>query len=97
MHPPVSNEATNSTINFIDFDSIVSAKIDVSEIIVRGVISLNAYPIVLLMMTDIVAIPRPLPDTMKISTNSRRRLKYWATIRVEQSRVMPTPMPTTVP
>lgn len=49
-----------------------------------------------LMNADMTAIPRPLPDTIKISTNSRRLLKYWATISVEQSRVMPTPIPVTV-
>ena len=48
------------------------------------------------MNADMTAIPRPLPDTIKISTNSRRLLKYWATISVEQSRVMPTPIPVTV-
>lgn len=42
---------------------------------------------------DITAMPIPLPDTMKISTNSRLRLKYCATINVEQSLVMPTPIP----
>jgi hypothetical protein len=51
----------------------------------------------LLMKLDIIAKPNPLPDTTKISTNSRLRLKYWATISVEQSRVMPTPTPTTAP
>jgi hypothetical protein len=48
-----------------------------------------------LMKADITAIPRPLPETMKISTNSRRLLKYCATISVEQSRVIPTPIPET--
>lgn len=47
------------------------------------------------MNDDMMAMPRPLPDTMKISTNSLRRLKYWATINVEQSRVIPTPTPIT--
>lgn len=45
------------------------------------------------MQADMTAMPSPLPATMKISTSSRRRLKYWATIRVEQSRVKPTPTP----
>lgn len=43
-----------------------------------------------LINADIKAIPAPLPDTIKISTNSRLRLKYCATINVEQSRVIPT-------
>lgn len=42
-----------------------------------------------LINADIKAIPAPLPDTIKISTNSRLRLKYCATINVEQSRVIP--------
>jgi hypothetical protein len=46
-----------------------------------------------LMKLDMTAMPMPLPDTMNISTNSRLRLKYCATISVEQSRVMPTPIP----
>lgn len=50
-----------------------------------------------LINADITAIPKPLPLTINISTNSLRRLKYWATINVEQSRVIPTPTPTTVP
>lgn len=50
-----------------------------------------------LINADIIAIPSPLPDTMNISTNSLRLLKYWATISVEQSLVMPTPTPTTAP
>lgn len=53
--------------------------------------------IALLMNADIIEMPSPLPDTMNISTNSRRRLKYWATMSVEQSRVIPTPTPTTPP
>lgn len=51
----------------------------------------------LLMNADITTMPNPLPDTIKISTNSRFRLKYCATINVEQSRLIPTPTPTTVP
>jgi len=46
-----------------------------------------------LMKLDITAMPIPLPETMNISTNSRFRLKYCATISVEQSLVMPTPIP----
>ena len=42
-----------------------------------------------LINVDIKAIPAPLPDTIKISTNSRLRLKYCAHINVEQSRVIP--------
>lgn len=42
-----------------------------------------------LINVDIKAIPAPLPDTIKISTNSRLRLKYCAHISVEQSRVIP--------
>ena len=38
-------------------------------------------------------IPRPLPDTINISTNSRLLLKYCATISVEQSLVKLTPTP----
>lgn len=45
------------------------------------------------MKVDMTAMPSPLPDTINISTNSRLRLKYCATIRVEQSLVMPTPIP----
>lgn len=55
------------------------------------------YLIAPFINADITAIPNPLPLTIKISTNSRRLLKYWATIKVEQSRVIPTPTPTTVP
>lgn len=46
---------------------------------------------------DITNIPEPLPDTIKISTKSRLFLKYCATISVEQSLVIPTPMPTIIP
>jgi hypothetical protein len=35
-----------------------------------------AYLIAVLMKTDIVAMPSPLPDTKKISTNSLFLLKY---------------------
>lgn len=52
-----------------------------------------AYLIAVLMKTDIVAMPSPLPDTKKISTNSLFLLKYWPTIRVAGSRVMATPTP----
>lgn len=45
------------------------------------------------MNADMTAMPSPLPDTMKISTNSRLLLKYCATINVEQSLVRPTPTP----
>lgn len=55
------------------------------------------YLIAPLMKVDITAMPKPLPLTMNISTSSRLLLKYWATISVEQSRVNPTPTPTTVP
>lgn len=60
----------------------------------------NLHPtasMALLINVDITTMPNPLPDTIKISTNSRFRLKYCATIKVEQSRVIPTPTPTTVP
>lgn len=53
------------------------------------------YLIAPLMKLDMTAMPIPLPDTMNISTNSRFRLKYCATISVEQSLVMPTPIPET--
>lgn len=56
-----------------------------------------SYLIAPLMKVDMTAMPSPLPLTMKISTSSRRLLKYCATISVEQSRVRPTPTPTTVP
>jgi hypothetical protein len=42
-----------------------------------------------LINVDIKAIPIPLPDTIKISTNSRFRLKYCAHMSVEQSRDIP--------
>ena len=45
------------------------------------------------MNVDMSAMPKPEAATTKISTNSRRRLKYWATIKVEVSRVKPTPIP----
>ena len=45
------------------------------------------------MNEDINVIPRPEAATTNISTNSRFLLKYWATIRVEVSRVSPTPRP----
>lgn len=51
------------------------------------------YLIIPFMKADITAIPRPLPDTIKISTSSLRLLKYCATINVLQSLVMPTPIP----
>lgn len=50
-----------------------------------------------LMNDDMMAMPRPLPETINISTSSLRRLKYCATISVEQSRVIPTPIPITAP
>lgn len=45
------------------------------------------------MNVDMSAMPKPEAATTKISTNSLRRLKYWATIKVEVSRVKPTPIP----
>lgn len=54
-------------------------------------------PIDCFIKIDITNIPEPLPETMKISTKSRRFLKYCATINVEQSLVMPTPIPTIIP
>ena len=39
------------------------------------------------------AMPAPVAATPKISTVSRRRLKYWPNIKVAVSRVMPTPKP----
>lgn len=44
------------------------------------------------MNADIEDMPNPLPETMKISTNSLRRLKYWPTINILQSLVIPTPI-----
>lgn len=51
------------------------------------------YVIAPFIKADMTAIPNPLPDTMKISTNSLFLLKYCATISVLQSRVIPTPIP----
>ena len=51
------------------------------------------YLMAVLMKTDMVAIPRPEPETRKISTNSLFLLKYWPTIKVAGSRVMATPTP----
>lgn len=56
-------------------------------------ITLITYLIAILIKTDIVAIPRPLPETRIISTNSRLRLKYWPIINVAGSLVMATPIP----
>lgn len=56
---------------------------------------ITTYLMAPLMKLDMTAMPIPLPDTMNISTNSRFRLKYCATISVEQSLVMPTPIPET--
>ncbi len=42
---------------------------------------------------DMRIIPKPDPDTTKISTISRFRLKYCPTIKEEASRVKPTPTP----
>ena len=46
---------------------------------------------------DMTIMPKPLPATVKTSTNSRFFLKYWAIMTIEQSLVMPTPKPTTIP
>lgn len=48
------------------------------------------------MKADMTAIPKPLPETMKISTSSLLRLKYCATINVLQSLVILTPIPVDV-
>ena len=56
-------------------------------------ITLLTYLIAILIKTDIVAIPRPLPETRIISTNSLLRLKYWPIINVAGSRVIATPIP----
>ena len=56
-------------------------------------ITLLTYLIAILIKTDIVAIPRPLPETRMISTNSLLRLKYWPIINVAGSRVIATPIP----
>ena len=45
------------------------------------------------MKRDDNAKPTPLAERIKISTNSRFLLKYWATINVDVSLVMPTPTP----
>jgi len=55
--------------------------------------SCKTYLMAAFIHADITAIPNPLPATMNISTNSLFRLKYCATISVEQSRVKPTPIP----
>lgn len=47
----------------------------------------------LMTKVDMRLTPQPEAATTKISMNSRRRLKYWATIRVDVSLVRPTPMP----
>jgi len=54
---------------------------------------MSTYVIAPFMKADIIAMPKPLPETIKISTNSLFLLKYWATISVLQSRVIPTPIP----
>ena len=46
-----------------------------------------------LMKADIKEIPKPLPDTTIISTNSLLLLKYCPTIKVLESLVIPTPIP----
>lgn len=51
------------------------------------------YVIAPFIKADMIAIPKPLPETIKISTSSLFLLKYWATISVLQSRVIPTPIP----
>ena len=55
-----------------------------------------AYPIAFCIKADITDIPKPLPETTKISTNSRFLLKYWPTIKDEESLVIPTPTPGTI-
>ena len=45
------------------------------------------------MKRDDNAKPTPLAERINISTNSRFLLKYWATINVDVSLVMPTPTP----
>ena len=46
-----------------------------------------------LMKTDIAAMPKPDPETKRISTSSLFRLKYWPTMSVAGSRVIATPTP----
>lgn len=48
-------------------------------------------------VTDMNIIPRPLPATVTISTNSRFFLKYCPIMISEQSRVIPIPRPRTKP
>ena len=74
----------------------ISSKINVwNEIFTIRYLHRNiTYLIAILINTDIVAIPRPLPETRIISTNSLFRLKYCPIIRVAGSRVMATPIPT---
>lgn len=54
---------------------------------------MREYPIAPFRKTDDNAKPTPLADRINISTNSRFLLKYWATINVDVSLVMPTPTP----
>lgn len=51
------------------------------------------YEIVKWKEDDIKAIPTPDPETTIISTISRFRLKYCPTMRVDASRLRPTPTP----
>ena len=51
------------------------------------------YPIAPFRKRDETAKPTPLAERIMISTNSRFLLKYWATINVDVSLVMPTPTP----
>ena len=57
------------------------------------IIKMNSYPIDSVIKIDIIEIPSPLPDTRKISTSSRFRLKYWPTISAAGSLAIPTPNP----
>ena len=52
-----------------------------------------SYLVAPLMKTELIEIPTPEAETTMISTSSRFRLKYWATISVDTSLTMPTPMP----
>ena len=55
---------------------------------------LDDYLVALYRKVDIMEMPKPEAATKNISTVSRFLLKYWATIRVDVSRVSPTPRPT---
>ena len=72
--------------------SVVSVNRRLENILVL-IKELFGYLILWLKDTDITARPIPLPETLIISTSSRRRLKYWPTIIVAESLDIATPIP----